>query len=70
MYIFRLLVIVVVYFVGGVLFMKFKREASGKDLIPNVEFWSSIPGLVKDGIKFSYNHTIGKCSSRSGYSSM
>ena len=27
--------------------MKYKREATGKELIPNVEFWSSLPGLVK-----------------------
>ena len=27
--------------------MKYKREASGKQLIPNVGFWSSLPALIK-----------------------
>ena len=44
---FSFFVIATIYLVAGVLFMKYKREATGKELIPNVEFWSSLPGLVK-----------------------
>jgi 1,2-dihydroxy-3-keto-5-methylthiopentene dioxygenase len=47
-----LLVVAVVYLVAGVLFNKFKRQATGIELIPNVGFWTSLPGLVKDGVMF------------------
>ena len=40
-------VLVVVYIVGGVLFMKFARGAEGKEVIPNVNFWSELPGNIK-----------------------
>jgi hypothetical protein len=47
-----LLVLAVVYLVAGILFNKFKRQATGVELIPNVGFWTSLPGLVKDGALF------------------
>jgi len=53
-----LLVVVVAYIVAGILFNKFKRQASGLELIPNFEFWAAIPGLVKDGFQFTINKTI------------
>jgi len=45
------------YFVGGVLFKKFKMKAEGIELIPNVRFWAELPGLVRDGAKFIINKT-------------
>jgi hypothetical protein len=42
----------VVYLVAGILFNKFKRQATGVELIPNVGFWTSLPGLTKDGVMF------------------
>ncbi|XP_033761899.1 uncharacterized protein LOC117343583 [Pecten maximus] len=51
------------YMVGGILFMKMVRQAQGTEVVPNVSFWGSLPGLVKDGFVF----TIGKCK-RGGYS--
>lgn len=42
----------VVYLVGGILFNKFKRQATGVEIIPNVGFWTSLPGLIKDGVMF------------------
>ncbi|KAL6076144.1 Autophagy-related protein 27 [Balamuthia mandrillaris] len=45
--------VLLVYFVGGVLFQKFYKKESGLALIPNVEFWKMLPGLVKDGVMFS-----------------
>ncbi|OWF35125.1 putative mannose 6-phosphate receptor-like protein C530.09c [Mizuhopecten yessoensis] len=51
------------YLVGGILFMKMVRHARGTEVVPNVSFWGSLPGLVKDGFVF----TIGKCK-RGGYS--
>ena len=53
--IFSFFVVLVVYLVAGILFMKYRRGATGKEVIPNVEFWSSLPGLIKvsDAIKTS-----------------
>jgi len=51
-----LLVVTVVYFVGGILYQKLKNHASGGDLIPNRQFWSELPLLVRDGFRF----VIGK----------
>ncbi|XP_062522522.1 uncharacterized protein LOC134197252 [Corticium candelabrum] len=55
-----LFVLLISYFVLGVLFQKYRRDASGKELIPNYQFWSSLPGLVKDGFLFLLN----KCRKR------
>jgi len=51
-----LLVLVVVYIVGGFVFnVKYKGQALGVDAFPHLEFWSTIPGLVKDGAIFTYH---------------
>eukprot|EP00057_Strongylocentrotus_purpuratus_P010335 XP_011664809.1 PREDICTED: cation-dependent mannose-6-phosphate receptor-like [Strongylocentrotus purpuratus] len=39
-------VLLVVYIVGGVLFQKFGRGATGKELFPNYAFWSDFPIFV------------------------
>lgn len=44
---FRCFVCIIVYLVGGVLVLRYWRGASGVELIPNFEFWKSLPGLVK-----------------------
>jgi len=44
--------LIVLYIIGGVAFNKFYRHHEGKEIIPNVEFWTSLPGLVKDGHLF------------------
>jgi len=49
------LCLIVIYVVGGILFNRFKRQLTGIEMIPNVEFWISIPGLVKDGVMFLVN---------------
>ncbi|XP_065830100.1 uncharacterized protein [Oscarella lobularis] len=46
--------LITVYFVAGILVMKFKSGAQGKEMIPNVSFWASLPGLVKDGFLFVF----------------
>ncbi len=43
----RFIVIILVYVVGGVLFLHFSKGASGVEMIPNVSFWKEVPGLVK-----------------------
>ncbi|KAI8481405.1 hypothetical protein Bbelb_408400 [Branchiostoma belcheri] len=41
------------YCVGGVAFNKIVRGQSGRDLVPNVYFWSELPGVIKDGYRFA-----------------
>ena len=43
----RFFVALVVYFIAGILVMKFHKGATGKELIPNYAFWSELPLLVK-----------------------
>jgi len=44
--------LIVLYLVGGVSYNKFVAHREGIELIPNVEFWVMLPGLVKDGHVF------------------
>jgi len=50
-------IIVVSVFAGyclvGAVVQKFVRHAEGIDMVPNVEFWQALPGLVKDGAHFT-----------------
>jgi len=52
-------VLLVVYLTGGILWNKFKQEKDGMELVPNVEFWSSLPGLVKEGFQFTIEKIRG-----------
>ncbi|XP_071488332.1 uncharacterized protein [Diadema antillarum] len=54
-------VLVVVYIIGGVLFMKFVRGAQGRELVPNYSFWIDLPGLIKDGCMFLVGLCKGGC---------
>lgn len=54
--------IVIVYFVGGMLFLKFGKKKEGAEIIPNVVFWRSIPVNIKGGIFF----LVSKCRRRKG----
>jgi hypothetical protein len=44
---FRFFVFVGIYFIGGMLFLKFARGAQGTEMVPNYDFWSSLPGYIK-----------------------
>ena len=33
------------------------NSQSGMDAIPNRAMWQEVPGLVKDGVHFSYTHS-------------
>jgi len=56
-----LTVLVVVYLVGGVLYMTYQKGATGVERIPNIDFWKDLPALVKDGVMFTVH--CGKGSS-------
>lgn len=59
--------LLVVYLAAGVTFNKIKRQASGKELVPNLSFWTEVPSLIRDGCKFSFGLV---CRKRSGYSAV
>jgi len=50
--------------------MLYKRAvlgASGIDLIPNISFWTTLPGLIKDGYLFFISPCIGSRSEYDAY---
>eukprot|EP01116_Phalansterium_solitarium_P004795 TRINITY_DN1593_c0_g1_i2.p1 TRINITY_DN1593_c0_g1~~TRINITY_DN1593_c0_g1_i2.p1 ORF type:complete len:242 (-),score=6.08 TRINITY_DN1593_c0_g1_i2:130-855(-) len=49
-----LLVFSVVYFFGGMVYLKFRRHEAGLDIIPNRVLWINFFGLVKDGAVYSF----------------
>ena len=44
---FRALALLIVYVIGGMLFMHFAKGANGSEMCPNVSFWKEVPILVK-----------------------
>nr|AQW35022.1 G-protein coupled receptor signaling pathway [Liposcelis entomophila] len=53
------------YFFGGMLVLKFIRGATGKEMIPNYEFWANFPNLVKEA--FLYVVSCGQRPSSDSY---
>ncbi|XP_067649953.1 cation-dependent mannose-6-phosphate receptor-like [Haliotis asinina] len=45
---------VIIYIVGGVIFQKFVRKASGAELLPNYNFWYSVFGTIHTGFLFVF----------------
>ncbi|KAL3831677.1 hypothetical protein ACJMK2_023400 [Sinanodonta woodiana] len=41
------------YLIGGMVFMRYRKNARGLEIVPHVTLWKSIPGLIKDGVLFS-----------------
>lgn len=41
-------------------FNKLQRKATGVDIIPHRTFWVSIPGLAREGVRFTYNKLTRK----------
>ncbi|XP_059488787.1 uncharacterized protein LOC132204341 [Neocloeon triangulifer] len=50
------------YFIGGMAIMKFIKGAQGVEVIPNYEFWTGLPSLVKDGFLFAISGCRGSPS--------
>ncbi|XP_071965147.1 uncharacterized protein [Antedon mediterranea] len=44
----------IIYFLLGIILNKL-GGANGKELIPNYEFWNSLPGLIADGVMYSWS---------------
>ncbi|XP_067649793.1 uncharacterized protein [Haliotis asinina] len=50
------------YILGGLGFQTFVRKASGREMVPNYNLWSALPGLIRDGFILTFT-----CGRRSGY---
>lgn len=51
----------------GMLYKRTVLGASGIDLIPNISFWTTLPGLIKDGYLFFISPCIGSRSEYDAY---
>lgn len=52
--------LIIVYIIVGMVVNWKVRDKHGAEIFPQYEFWRSFPGLVKDGILFSWNQTFGR----------
>ena len=41
--------VVPIYMLGGAAYLRRRSGATGLELVPNRDFWASLPGLIKDG---------------------
>ena len=56
------------YFLVGAAYMRFgPPKAQGSDVIPNKAFWTSLPGLVKEGSSYSFGRVRGTVSGQNNY---
>ncbi|XP_064648429.1 uncharacterized protein LOC135500728 [Lineus longissimus] len=55
---------IAVYFAFGAVYMFFIKKESGKQVVPNVTFWTGLPGYIKDGGQL----VVGKVTGKGGYS--
>jgi len=59
-------VFLIIFFIGGFLYVaigvaynyKFKGQ-TGVEMIPNLQFWKALPGLIKDGFTFTGQKFMG-----------
>jgi 1,2-dihydroxy-3-keto-5-methylthiopentene dioxygenase len=49
--------LLIVYFVGGMVYNRAVRGSQGVEMIPQYRFWTGLPGVIKDGVVF----TLDKC---------
>jgi hypothetical protein len=48
-----LVVLIFVYIVGGMIFLKYKHGATGSDMIPNRSMWLNLTSHTVDGVRYS-----------------
>ncbi|CAH1799795.1 unnamed protein product [Owenia fusiformis] len=61
-----LIVLLPLYVIGGMAIKRQRQGARGVEMVPNIEFWKSVPGLVKDGTMF----VVGKVTRKGEYQRM
>jgi len=54
--------VAVLYLLIGILVMRFGKGATGAEMVPNHDFWVSLPGLFMDGCRFTVAKVRGKQS--------
>ncbi|CAH1792527.1 unnamed protein product, partial [Owenia fusiformis] len=55
------------YLAGGMVFKRQRMGAQGVEMVPNIEFWKSIPGLAKDGTLFVVGSIRSKVGGQRNY---
>lgn len=53
-------VLLVVFMAAGIAINKYALHKEGSDVVPLKSFWLDLPGLVKDGARFTYQKVRGK----------
>ena len=43
----RFICLTCAYLIGGIIFMKYKNNANGIEMIPNINTWKEMPNYVK-----------------------
>jgi len=51
---FWIVIVFVIYAVAGYFYNNKVKGKNGIEAFPNLEFWKEMPGLVRDGVKFSF----------------
>eukprot|EP00753_Platysulcus_tardus_P005679 PLAT13604.1.p2 GENE.PLAT13604.1~~PLAT13604.1.p2 ORF type:complete len:296 (+),score=60.91 PLAT13604.1:28-915(+) len=52
-FVFGVLAVATVYFVGGMVYNMKRHGSRGMEALPNREFWAELPSLVMDGLRYS-----------------
>ncbi|XP_052245427.1 uncharacterized protein LOC127854433 [Dreissena polymorpha] len=52
--------VIILYLIGGLIFMKFVRKKDGIEIFPHITFWRSVPVLVQSGAKFTVSKVTRK----------
>jgi hypothetical protein len=58
-YLFWIVFLFTLYIALGYLYNFKQNNLSGKEAIPNIEFWRNFPGLIQDGLAYSV-HAINQ----------
>lgn len=54
----RFFVTFALYWIFGILFMKFVRRAQGTEMIPNLEFWKELPLVIRVSTQINHKYTV------------
>lgn len=55
-----------VYVLGGMAY-NYRAGAKGIEMLPNLSFWRAVPGLITDGLRFSFVECFGLRRRGEGY---
>jgi len=61
-----LISVIPIYIGAGCLYGRTKKGLTGVEAAPHIEFWRGLPGLVRDGARYSWNMTRSGCKNGTG----